>query len=102
LLLLPPLLLQDVFLRTWFTCYLYGQLSWVQLARMHVSAANMHAAGKAALPGNCMVAAMLCLPRRPLCGALWHRCCVRVECVTSPMGQPDLCHWHCRIECISI
>jgi hypothetical protein len=31
------LMLQDYFLRTWFSSYLYGQLSWVQLARMHVS-----------------------------------------------------------------
>ncbi|WIA10766.1 hypothetical protein OEZ85_010935 [Tetradesmus obliquus] len=30
------LLHKDFFLRTWFCCYLYGQLSWVQLARMHV------------------------------------------------------------------
>jgi hypothetical protein len=30
--------LQDFFLRTWFASYLYGQLSWVQLARLHVGA----------------------------------------------------------------
>ncbi|WIA10765.1 hypothetical protein OEZ85_010934 [Tetradesmus obliquus] len=30
------LLRKDSFLRTWFSTYLYGQLSWVQLARMHV------------------------------------------------------------------
>ncbi|WIA30801.1 hypothetical protein OEZ86_000859 [Tetradesmus obliquus] len=30
------LLRKDYFLRTWFSTYLYGQLSWVQLARMHV------------------------------------------------------------------
>jgi hypothetical protein len=48
-LVLPPLplvlLLQDYFLRTWFSCYLYGQLSWVQLARMQVSTAQTHERG---------------------------------------------------------
>lgn len=27
---------KDAFLRIWLTSYLYGQLTWMQLARLHV------------------------------------------------------------------
>jgi hypothetical protein len=83
-LLLPPLLpllLQDQFLRTWFSCFLYGQLSWVQLARMHVSPATMPATCEAAAFFKSMLAAMLSVAHEPHCNAWQRQCHLMAECV---------------------
>jgi hypothetical protein len=63
-LLLLLLLLQDLFLRLWFASYLYGQLSWLQIARMHVSDLKMALfACRISLPGTLQMVqtVMFCL-----------------------------------------